>query len=101
MSEKNAIQEFIESWNACMPETPISEADVRKPTENTFRHYIILILNQLHVDTSCFEQMNGECGPRLRDMRFKMISTVNHFLAIPDCQRKIELNYLNLINPSK
>ena len=103
MCEKSSpFQEFIQSWNEYMADSPISEGELRKPNETLFRNLLIQILKQLHVDTSCYDNMHVETGTRLRYLRFKLISAVNYFLSIPACHsKKMGLNYLNLMNPSK
>lgn len=102
MGEKSSPSaEFLQSWNEYMSETPITESELKKPTEIFFRHCLIHILNQLHVDTSSYDSMNNEIGSRLKFLRFKLMSSVNYFLSIPTCQKKMDLNYCNLINPSK
>jgi DNA repair exonuclease SbcCD ATPase subunit len=101
MGEKRSPSaEFLQSWNEFMSDTPITEAELKKPTEIFFRHCLIQILNQLHVDTASYDSMNNEIGSRLRNLRFKLMSSVNHFLSIPTCQKKMDLNYCNLINPT-
>lgn len=102
MGEKNSPSaEFLQSWNEFMSDTPITETELKKPTEVFFRHCLIQILNQLHVDTASYDSMNNEIGSRLKHLRFKLMSSVNYFLSIPTCQKKMDLNYCNLINPSK
>ncbi|CAG9797743.1 unnamed protein product [Chironomus riparius] len=101
MGEKRSPSaEFLQSWNEFMSDTPITEAELKKPTEVFFRHCLIHILNQLHVDTASYDSMNNEIGSRLRNLRFKLMSSVNYFLSIPTCQKKMDLNYCNLINPT-
>lgn len=95
------MEEFLESWNEHLPDSPITEGELKRPNEMLFRQWLINILRKLHVDTSCYENMNVESSSRLRALRFKLISTVNHFLSIAACQKSMNLNYCNLINPSR
>ncbi|KAG5674952.1 hypothetical protein PVAND_004896 [Polypedilum vanderplanki] len=93
MSKSN---ELIEGWNGFFREHRISEEDLKNVNENSFRCWLILILNKLNVDTSNFENMHLENGLRLKTSRLKLLSTVNHFLNVDNLMK---LNYMNLVAP--
>lgn len=93
----STMKEFLLDWNNFFQENKISEEELRNINETSFRYFLILLLNQLNVETACFELMNQESGTKLRTLRLKLISYANHFLsAMP-----VKLNYSNLINPSE
>lgn len=90
------VKEFIINWNEFLPENRITEDDLKNVQESTFRYWLILLLNKLNVDTTCFENMHNENGDRLRASRLRLLSTVNHFLCVNNLMK---LKYMNLINP--
>jgi hypothetical protein len=90
------LREFIENWNEFLPESRITEEEMKNIQESTFRSWLIILLKKLNVDTVCFENMNRENGITLRTSRLRLLSTVNHFLAITGL---IKLNYTDLLSP--
>lgn len=60
---------------------------------------MIAILKALFVDTSSFEMIEGETGMRARDLRVRLVATVQHFYKISFPNAKQDFVYMDLMQP--
>jgi hypothetical protein len=96
-----STNEFISAWNDAIPFSPISELDLKAPTELQFRRWLIAVLKVLFVDTTSYEMIEGETGVRARDLRVRLVATVQHFYKISFPNAKQDFVYMDLMAPGK
>jgi hypothetical protein len=94
------LSDFLSAWNETMP-VQIREADIKNPSEQNFRFWLISILRQFFVNTQAFESMDHESGNKLRFSRIRLVDNVNHFYKIAMPGAKQDFVYIDLIQPSE
>lgn len=86
--------------NQSMP-MRVSEAEMKNPTECTFRCLLIALLKHFNVDTTAYDNIDHENNQRSRAARIQLVLAVKHFLKIANPTGKQDFCYQDLMKPSK
>lgn len=94
------VSEFLTAWNETMP-VQIRDTEIKQPTEQMFRRWLITLLKKFFVNTQSFENMDNESGNRLRTLRVRLVATINRFYKIAFPGAKQDFVFFDLIQPSE